>query len=472
MEHNLGPQEKRILAFLSKGNFRDGMEFFYRTYATGSEKIPDRAFLLTVLSELNRIFAFAEGLKAYKQVGRWYPSDPEFVRNEKLLKRNYYHRLIEDGNKIILAAAERSQRFQAESGTLDKLYREKLLVENQNALKKMYEEASGIYVSALEFKPNGHEALYGLVKCYRELGDTDKEKRIQAKIDDLLKDEVAEEIPVTPVEHADSETPEEQIDEPKPQHFDIKPLERLYEEKKFEQVLEALENILSRNDRFVPALVLKAKVLVERHQFHPAEKCITRALQNAPGEQWIHDYHLDFLDNKFRVLAHGAAQYLKKGIELGPMLGREHFNKAVYCLKQALLIAIGDTDLMDQLYTAYSYLGETEAAFQVKKELLLGQPQFEMSYDRMKASAFCFIAGYAYGDDPCRVNQFREIRRQCLLPFRWGRRIVSLYVRQSPDLIRLARRWGIPPVCFRLILEPVRRIWLFCRKGVMHSWNP
>ena len=453
METNPKPKEDRILAFLARDNSDDAITFFFKFF--GAQSLPRKPFLMSVLAELNRLKVYHQVFEVLKKVESWFPKDPDLVKSEKVAKKNFYFYQVEKANKIVSTAQDRLHRFTEEAKSLDKLYREKLLEENQNAINGLYREAIKIFEGANELRPDGFEALMGISHAYGLLGEKEQAEKINQKLAVLSQDIMPEDLSK---EESDAETLSIQIEEEIPTSFDLSPLESLFEEQKFGQVMDVLERILRRNPDYVPALLFKLKVHVELREFKKAEVCIEKAMRVDGSNKKVMEIRVGFQDQKFRALVKGGGEFLKKGIQLGPTLGRDLFLKAVECLDQALPISPGDIPLLDQLYTALLFLGEKERARKVREDILINDPRYVPTYDRFQARSLCFIADFAYEGDENAIEDFRVIRRELLLRNAIGRRVVTSYVRLAPGIVKGLRSRKFPSRIFRWVLNPVRII--------------
>lgn len=449
-------KEEKVLFFLGKNNHKDALEAFFSFF---SQKAPcEKDFVIQILSELNRLRNFEKVFETINNVSQWFPNDPDLVKAEKRTKKNYYFFLCEKANKVINTAHERKARFESEASTLDKLYKEKLMVENQKAVKAFFLEALKIFQKAHELHPDGFEALFGLSNCFKQIGDNESAKRVEEVLSELSKTESPE------IAHREEEvdpTLALKEDLEVPREFDLSPLEILFEEKKYDKVLEAIDQILMRNEEFVPALVLKAKIHLQRKEFIVAENCIDRGIKFEPNNLFLHDFRLDFLDHKFKLLTRGGTQFLKKGIQLGPTLGNSNFQKAINCFESALRITAGDSIILDHLYTALMYVDEKEKAKAVKQEILIYSPGFETTFDKHRHRSMCFIVQCAFPGEENIIRDFRRFRNFHLLHFPGGIPLNSLYHRVSPRLVRALRKKQFLVFLIRQILNVVWNIIKF-----------
>jgi tetratricopeptide (TPR) repeat protein len=445
-------KEEKVLFFLTRGNHADAISEFEKSFS--QENPCSKEFLLRVLSEFNRLKVYEEVFSTLRHVALWFPNDADLVRSEKQAKRNFYFFLCEQANKIITTAHERAARFKEEAAELDKLYREKLLQENQRALKERYSDALKLFEQANLLLPKAFEALFGMANCYKEIGDTESAQRITDMLAELTKTDEPEEIKAE-----EFAPPENLYSEPEgPINYDIKPLENLYDEGKYDEVLETLDQMLLRNENFVPGLMLKAKIHLQKREFLPAEACLEQATKAEPNNLFVMDFRLDFQDHKFKILTRGGIQFLQKGVQLGPTLGHEFFLKARDCFRQALEITTGDCIILDHLYTVLMYLGEPQAALKVKTEILMYSPQFQTTFEKHRNRSLCFLAGYAFAQEPETIRDFRRFRTLFLLDWPGGIALNTLYHRISPRLITATKAVGITPHTLGMALRPLHQL--------------
>ncbi len=448
----------RILFFLQSKNLPDGLELFYQNYS--AENPPPVEFFIRFIDGLRALRAREQAYEALQKVSEWLPDEPELKKLQADLQREYYDALVDKGKKQFEQTTIRSKEFSEHTLTkVDVMAREKLEEENRNTLRTLYQHALDDFQRALEINPIGLAALNGAFRCYLALGDSTKAQEIETRIleltqaEDKKKEEEAKRLEeqLRAREAAKAPPPEEQI-------VDLPTLKRWYEQQRYHDVLRGLKKYLAKHPSVITGYLLGAKSHLELHEFHQAEMFLERALKIDPYFEETVQFKLDYLEKKYLILSRAATEYLNKGIQLGPAIGRLFFEKAITCAEKALEISPDELILLDQLFTCKMYLRQNEDAGKIRQQILLISPNFVTTWERSDEQSWCFIASYAYAETPELVNSFREFRRRFLLPYLAGRLLNGLYIRISPLLVLLARRSRISGNTVRFFLEPLRQL--------------
>jgi len=443
-------QEKKIYALFQKGEFEKALEIFGETFST--ENHPEPSFVMKCFVELNRYKAHNEAFKFLSGIVGWYPKNLEIERAFKLSKKIVYDVLIVKGNSLVEKARQKAQLFSETIDEIDILRRGKIEEENQKIIYSYYEQALEIFLKAHNLDESSLGAISGISRCYKELGKPDKANEYT----NLLK---RGSMPPTPVDEPEEPSSSTVDNAPSPAQYaeiEMGLARDLFSRRKFKEALATLDRQITADPRDIQALLFKARTHLELHEFQTAESCIDKALLIDQDNSELIQYKSDFLENKLKVLTHGATVFLKKGLKLGRTLGRPFFKKALICLRQAVDIFPGDLAILDQIYTCLVFLGKDTQAKQHLRELRRISPEFITTLEKTRSSSICFLAEFAFADDYAALEDFRKIRRELLLNNPIGQRLVTFYCRLSPHMLFTAKVLGIPPVFMRGILNPVR----------------
>jgi tetratricopeptide (TPR) repeat protein len=98
----------------------------------------------------------------------------------------------------------------------------------------------------------------------------------------------------------------------------------LFQQQRYQEALSAVEEALRLDGKFVPALVLKARLAMVANRFDLARVCLKRAVEIAPdsAENWFLLGFVNYLENDFMA----ALTSLEKAASLKP----EHVNTQFY----------------------------------------------------------------------------------------------------------------------------------------------
>ncbi len=450
--------EKNILGLLNQRRLEQGVQLFQKTF--GPSNPPEPGFVLKCFEEIRNQAEFKDAYEFIHYVESWYPDHEEIKKAYFSSTKNYLSILLQKANILLQRSIEKKHDLAEKLAEVnDAMLREKFKEENQKTIKGLFETLMNDFQEINEIDPEKIAGLPGLFTCYKELGKSLQAeevsllllKRQQSKdVQDHFQGEEYEQ-PGSGDEEGEGEASRKGFE----CAFEIEQLRTLFSQKRFDKVLEGLDELLEANPSLIPAFLLRARTYLELRQFEFAQRCIDQALEVSPRDPTTLQFLGDFQENKFRVLNAGGREFLKKALELGPVIGKSHFQNAANCITQALEIEPRNQDLLDLLYTCYMYLGEISKGFEVKKELALNFPTFRPTYDRENESAFCFLANFAFGENHPATSDFREIRDKFLLRSELGKRTVGLYYRISPRIVRSFRRQGIPPCLVRAVLSPI-----------------
>ena len=216
----------------------------------------------------------------------------------------------------------------------------------------------------------------------------------------------------------------------------------------------------------VPLMILKIESLVALKKFKEADRAYEEADRQNTHLKELHDELANQVKEiKFKLLTKALDVYLRKGLELGKSLGEKHFKKARKCVRRALDIYPDNVELLDKLYTIYQYLGQTEEAFKVKARIYTLNSKFITAFDKESNTSLCFLATFAYDNNPAKLDIFRWFRREFLLTSKLGQKINSSYVKFSPKLLEKIQYNKYAKPIFLLLLEPLRLFFILIKKN-------
>ena len=445
--------EEKVLFFLESENLVDGLDLFRKSY--NSQNPPPKNFFLQFLNSLRKLKADESAFQIVQEAKSWFTIDQEFEQIVESVYRDYYETLVEKGKALFESAHHRSKEFSDTSFyKIDVPAREKLEEENRNVLRTLYKNSMTVFEQAQAMFPSGLGAMNGIFHCLIILGETDKAHQVEAQILELTKGTQQKFFEGSPHE----KSTEFRVAPPIEQEpaIDLSTLKRWFEQKRYEDALKGLKNLVKKHPNSVAAFILGAKCHMELNEYRPALHFLEKALRIDPFHEEAAQCKLDFLEKKFIALTRAGKAYLQKGIQLGPSMGNLFFIKAAHCLQQALSISPDEPELLDQLYSALINLREEKQADTIRQTLYKVSPHFITSWEKSKEQAACFIACFAYKESPECINDFRYFRQHFLYPSPLGKAFCEGYHHLSPLLIKNLEAIHFPRVVVFLLLEPVR----------------
>ena len=438
--------KRKIISLIRNREYKEALKVFHKNFT--AEKPAELEFIKNVYVELNRLDLNKENFELLAQIGIWYPDSEEFQEIFENATNTYVGSLILQANNINFQRLEKAKSLEDSLKRADSLTREKMQIENSKQLNALNDKSKELFKLAVSLSPKNLSAYKGWLECCKVAGDTEEEKEVQDIIDSLtpsFKNQVAA------LKTSVSESTEEKQEEVVP--IDLySDFEKLFNEKKYNELIELVEKNEASNDFPSKALLLKARALVELKKFKLADKALFDA------ERGNTDYHLlketkeEIAEIKLKLYTKAGNHFLTKAIKLGVPLGLQNFQKAKFCFSKAIEINPDDINILDQAYSALKYLGEDDEAFKIKATIYSLKSDFKTTYDTTYNQTLCFIATYAFHDEPWIVNDFRWFRREYLLNNRFGREINSLYVCLSSRLTKALEHNDFIREIFRIIL--------------------
>ena len=422
--------KRKIISLIRNRESKEALKLFHKNFT--QEQPAELEFVKNVYVELNRLDLNKESFELLAQIGICYPDSVEFQEIFENATNTYVGSLILQANNINFQRLEKEKSLEESLKRADSLTREKMQVENSKQLKALNEKAKELFKLAVSLSPKNLTAYRGWLDCCKINEDNDEAEEVQKIIDSLnpsFRDKAVA------LKNASVSSNEPEIVEI-PVVDLYKEFEKLFNEKKYSELIEYIEKNESSNDFPSKGMLLKAKALVELKKFKLADKALFEA------ERLNADYHSlketkeEIAEVKLKLYTKAGASFLAKAVKLGVPLGISNFQKAKFCFMKALEINPDDLNLLDQAYSALKYLGEEEEAFKIKAVIYSIQSNFKTTYESSYNQTLCFIATYAFYDKPWIVNDFRWFRREFLLNNRFGREINSLYVCISSKLTK------------------------------------
>lgn len=440
--------KRKIISLIRNREIKEALKLFHKNFT--AEKPAELEFIKNVYVELNRLDLNKENFELLASIGIWYPDSIEFQEIFENATNTYVGSLILQANNTNFQRIEKAKSLEDSLKRADSLTREKMQVENAKQLKALNEKSKELFKLAVSLSPKNLTAYRGWLECCKFSGDTEEEKEVQDIIDSLtpsFKNQVDALKSSKPDEQKESE---ELTKEPPALLFSD--LEKLFNEKKYTELIELIEKNETSNTFPAEGLLLKAKALVELKKFKAADKALFDAERANTDYHSLNETKESIAEVKFKLYAKAGNHFLTKAIKLGIPLGIQNFQKAKFCLMKAIEINPDDINVLDQAYSALKYLGENEEAFKIKATLYSLKSNYKTTYDSSYNQTLCFIATYAFYDKPWIVNDFRWFRREYLLNNKIGREINSLYVCTSSQLTKALDKNEIIRQIFRIIL--------------------
>lgn len=443
--------KKRIIAHIRGRENTQALKLFHKFFST--ENPPDPQFVINVYTEFNKLDQIELGFRFVEEVAPWLPEEAEVQELRTTALKIYFDRLLVQGNKLLTDREERANKFQESLKRTDSLSKEKVKEENEKILLNITNKALDNYRRAYEINSDSMGAITGLYRCYKILNDIENISRFQTILEEknpLIYGDKEQEL----ADKASISAQEFDIEE-----FNLHEVKELYDKNKYEEVIQRVDFLHLTHKISVPLLLLKAESLAALKRFKEADKVIFEAEKRNLCLKEVRELKNNLYEVKYDLLSRAGEVYLKKALELGPSLGKAHFEKARICLKKALEIFPDNIDLLDQIYTVHKYLKEDEEAFQTKATIYLLNNRFIPTFDREDTSTLCFIATFAYQGSINEIEVFRWFRRELLLPYSFGRMINCWYVKYSPCLTTFLRNANFSPLPFRALLYPMLAIF-------------
>ncbi len=436
--------KRKIISLVKKREAKEALKLFHKNFT--NEKPAELEFIKNLYVELNRADYYKENFDLLVQIAVWYPDSIEFQDIFENATQTYVNKLILQANNIKFERLEKEESLKESLKKADSITRERMQVENSKQLKALNEKSKELYKLAVTYSPNNLTAYKGWLECCVLDNDEEEIEKLKAKIEEL-----------SPSRQSQSTVSNENFDNPesnKEKEVDINEVcETLFNEKKYEELINKIDTLENKELLVSKSLLLKARSLVELKRFKEADKAIFDAEQQNTDYYLLKQTKEEINSIKLNLYLKAGSFLLENGIKLGHPLGHNSFLKAKFCYQKALQLSPDDLNILDQTYSVLKYLGEDEEAFKIKGAIYSLDPDYKTTYDLKYNQTLCFIASYAFYDQPDVVNEFRWFRREYLLNNKLGRNINSLYVKVSSQITKSIRNDNFLRFIFKLILQ-------------------
>ena len=439
--------KRKIISLIRNRESKEALKLFHKNFT--QEKPAELEFIKNLYVELNRLDLNKENFELLAQIGVWYPDSAEFQDIFENATNTYVSSLILQANNINFQRLEKEKSLEDSLKRADSITREKMQIENSKQLKALNEKSRELYKLAVTLSPKNLTAYKGWLECCIIAEDTEEAAEVQKKIDSLTPSlrEKAVSLKQNAQENQPEETPQEN-----PLDKLYEELEQLFSEKKYKELIDKVVENETANDFPPLGMLLKAKALVELRRFKEADKALFEAERLNTNYHVLKQTKEEIAEVKYNLYIKAGSSFLKKAVKLGIPLGTPNFQKAKFCFMKAIEINPDDINVLDQAYTALKYLGENEEAFKIKATIYSIQSNYKLSYDMNYNQTLCFIATYAFYDEPNIVEEFRWFRREYLLNTKLGRKLNSLYVTLSSRVTKAVKNDIIIRRIFKNIL--------------------
>ena len=444
--------KKRIIILIRNRDIKAAFKLFNKSYT--QENPADLEFVKNIFVEINRLSAHKENFEFLASIGYCYPDNLEFQEIFETATKIYVDNLILQANNIQFERLEKLKNLEDSIKKANPLVRDKMRADKTLQLENLNKKAKDLYKLAYSYDSKNLMALKGWQECCQIADEKEEAQQVQDKITELkpsLRDksvilkvakektgsETATNFAYNDV-HLDNDTYEELL--------------ALFDEKKYQLLIDKIEKLST--SLVIPAkiLILKGKALVELRRFKDADLALFEAENTNTDYLDVKQAKEEVSECKYKLYVKAGSTFLQKGIHLGSSLGSNNFKKAKECFIKALEINPDNIDLLDQYYSTLKYLGEHEEAFKIKGAIYSLEPRYTTSYDSNYNHTLCFIATYAYYDQPWIIDEFRWFRREYLLTNNLGRRINSLYVCLSSKITKSVQNKEFIRQCVKLLL--------------------
>ncbi|MBF0546078.1 MAG: hypothetical protein HQM08_16660 [Candidatus Riflebacteria bacterium] len=458
--------EDKILFFFESGNFTDGLELFKKNY--NSSNPPSEILALGIFRELQGKGAVQISFDFINEVDQWLPDNEKLKRAQEIANDGIFDIRLKAGHDALKKAEALAAEFNSMAKT-GAVGQEKLREENERVFRNMVESALEKFKEALKFKPTDIRTLRRMQFCYEQLEQSEEVEKILRRVaeielgptEGLVEDETkAIEIPKIESEEDIRQRKLEEL------QAESERFHKMEAEGKIDELIPELKNFLLKEQDFQEGRVLLAKIYLDRKEYFLCQRMIDWVLHVDPRFKPGVELQKRFQEQRLGLLKRGANSFLSKALLLGTYHGLPWFQKAEKCLSQALEIVPNDVEILDNLHLVYSYMGNIAEATRMRGRLLLEAPDFKPTWDKEMEKSHCFLAGYAYSEEPDSLNLFRKFRKNFLLNNFLGSKFNFFYLSLSPSLISIAKRYKIPPLAFRAFLFPLKILFREILKNV------
>ncbi len=450
--------KRKIISLMRSREHASALKLFHKSFSKDCPADPE--FLESFYIELNKVNMHETAFEILKEATTWHPENDKVEELFKNATGIYFDNLVLHGNNLLFERDDKETKFTESIKKADSLAREKMREENDKILSAIVQKAMDTYRKALDLKEDSVPALSGLMRCHQILGQNEIVEEINSRIEELspalrsrekTRQEMAREAELAEEERKRQAERELELEESA-----VNNIKKLFQEKKYHDVISQVDELHMSYRTTVPLLLIKARSFVELRRFKAADQTLGEAEQHNRNINEVLEVKNSINETKYGILCKAADVYLHKALELGLSLGEEHFRRAQKCIVKALEFVPENIDMLDKLYTTQKYLGQVEDSYKTKAMIYVLNKKYVTAFDRESSASLCFIASFAYQNEPEIVNEFRWFRREFLLTSRLGMALNGVYVRKSPMITRAAAKVVFSRTVFRALLYPVR----------------
>ncbi len=450
--------KRRIITLMRSREHTSALKLYHKVFS--AETPPDPEFLDSFYIDLNRASMYEVAYNILAEATNWHPDDDQVEELYKNAMGVYFDSLVLHGNNLLYERDDKESKFTESIKKADSLAREKMREENDKILATIVQKAMDTYQKALDLNDESIPALSGLMRCHQIQGANELVEELNSRIEELSpslrsreknRQELDREAKLAEEEQKRQAARELELEESA-----IDDIKRLFDEKKYIDVIRQVDELHLSYRTTVTLLLLKARAYVELRRFKMADQILAEAEQHNRNINEVLEVKNNINETKYGILCKAADVYLHKALELGLSLGEGHFRRAQKCIVRALEFVPENLDMLDKLYTTQKYLGQRDESYKTKAMIYLLNKKYVTAFDRESSSSLCFIASYAYCGETQIINEFRWFRREFLLTSKLGMLLNSSYVRISPQITMAASKMRYARLVFRVILYPVR----------------
>ena len=434
--------KRKIISYVKKREAKEALKLFHKNFT--DENPADLEFIKNLFVELNRLELYKENFDLLCQIAVWFPDSIEFQDIFENATQTYVSKLILQANNIKFERLEKENSLKESLKRADSITRERMQLENAKQLQALNEKCKELYKLAVKYSPKNLTAYKGWLDCCIIADEKEEIEELEKKIEEL-----------SPTRQAQKNISENAETEQQVEHkIDInEECETLFQDKKYEELINKIDTSDNKESLLSKTLLYKARALVELRRFKEADKALFEAEEHNTDYYLLKQTKEDINSIKLNLYLKAGTFALENGIKLGIPLGQKNFLKAKFCFTKALEINPDDLNILDLNYSALKYLGEEEEAFKIKGAIYSLEPDFKTTYDKKFNQTLCFIATYAFYDQPEIVDEFRWFRREFLLNNCLGRELNSLYIKTSSRITRALNNDDNVRYLFKIILH-------------------
>jgi tetratricopeptide (TPR) repeat protein len=442
--------KRKIITRIRAKDPDSGIVVFFETF---SKHYPaDLEFLNTLFTELTRTNNYDTFYTLLQQVAIWYEDDKDYNELSENVTRLYIDNLVLKGNNNVFERNERLEIIRKNSRRSE-LELSKTL-ETDKILQSLSKKAIESFEQALVLDPENLPALNGAKNCYEFVGDFVKFEKTMETIESVLmkKSGIVEKL-----EKEEAKTKEEEAKDMSEQAFeqfqnDFTTITNLFIEEKDEEFIAFYEKIHNPNNPYTPLILLKARVMARMRKFKESDRLIEMAEKGNSHFPELNEAKTEIRKIKHALYKKAADYYLERALLKGITFGKPDFVKAKEALEKAMHFVTDDITMLDQYHTVLKYLKKDREAFKTKGIIYSIDPSYTTSFEQELSNRMCFIASFAFAEQPWLVDDFRWYRREFLLNSDFGKRLNCLYVTISPKVVQAMAPYRIGVYASRVLL--------------------